>query len=45
MNAFRKLLTEQPKPENQRLKALVALTRVSPSQLIAMTDGLTWQPW
>lgn len=45
MQAFRKLLAESSEKQDLHMKALVALTKVSPAQLVAMTDGLDWQPW
>jgi hypothetical protein len=45
MNAFRTLLFVHPERHDHRLKALAALTRIRPNQLVAMTEGLTWQSW
>lgn len=45
MNTFRKLLAASPEAHDSRIKALIALTKVSPAQLVAMTTGLDWQAW
>lgn len=45
MKAFRKLLTASSEKRDTYMKRLVALTKVSPAQLVAMTSGLEWQPW
>ncbi|MBI5841943.1 MAG: hypothetical protein HZB19_17785 [Chloroflexi bacterium] len=45
MKAFRKLLAASSEAQDPRTKALIALTKVSPAQLVAMTDGLDWQAW
>jgi hypothetical protein len=45
MKAFRKLLAASSKKRDTYTRALIALTKVSPAQLVAMTSGLEWQPW
>ncbi len=45
MKAFRRLLAASSKKQDSYLKALAAFTKVSPAQLVAMTDGLDWQYW
>ena len=44
MKTFRKLLVD-PSNQDPYLKALIALTKVSPSQLTAMSSDLVWQAW
>lgn len=45
MHTFHKLLSRQHESQDPRLKALFALTKISPAELLALTNGLTWQPW
>ncbi len=45
MQSFHKSLSAIPENQDSYLKALVALTKVSPDQLTAMTRDLAWQPW
>jgi len=45
MKTFRKLLVAPSEKQDPRLKALIALTKVKPARLVAMTAGLDWQHW
>jgi len=45
MMKFQTLLNDPCGNQNPYLRSLIALTRVSPAQLVAMTSGLGWQPW
>jgi hypothetical protein len=45
MHTFRKLLAAASEKQEPRMKALLALTKVSPAELVAMTNGLDWQAW
>lgn len=45
MNAFRKLLFTHPDQHDHNLRVLAALTRISPGQLVEMTEKFTWQSW
>lgn len=45
MNTFRTLLFVHSERHDHHLKVLAALTRISPNQLVELTEGLTWQSW
>ncbi len=45
MNTFQKMLFVHSSQHDSRLKALVALTKIEPSQLVEMSQKLTWQSW
>lgn len=45
MTKFQMALNASSENQNPYLKMLKALTKVSPTQLVAMTSGLGWQPW
>ena len=45
MNTFRTLLFVHPERHDHYLKVLAVLTKITPSRLVEMTEGLTWQSW
>ena len=45
MKKFHELLTASSESQDSYLQALKAFTKISPSQLVAMTSDLAWQPW
>ena len=45
MNTFRTLLFVHTERHDHYLKVLAALTKITPSRLVEMTEGLTWQSW
>ena len=45
MKKFHELLSTSSEGRNSYLQALKAFTKISPSQLVAKTNGLDWQPW
>ena len=45
MTKFHKLLSASSEGGDTYLQALKAFTKISPSQLLAMTSDLIWQEW
>lgn len=45
MKQFHKVLSNSPKSNEPYLQALRAFTGLGLARLIAMTDGLGWEPW
>lgn len=45
MNTFQKLLFKQSNQHDRRFRALLALTKIDPRQLVVMSQQLTWQSW
>ena len=45
MKKFQISLSAASEDQGPYLKALIALTKVSPAQLAAMTNDLGWQAW
>jgi len=44
MNKFHELLSASSESQGSYLWALKAFTRISPAQLVSMTEGLGWIP-
>ncbi len=45
MKKFHKLLSRSTENNDPYLQVLRSFTRLSPARLIAMTNGLGWEPW
>ncbi len=45
MQKFHKLLSGSSERQEPYLRALRSFTRLSPSRLMALTEGLGWEPW
>ncbi len=45
MQKFHKLISASSEGRDSNLQALKAFTKVSPSQLVAMTSDLGWKEW
>lgn len=45
MKKFQMSLVASSEDQGSYMKALIALTKVNPIQLVAMTSTLDWQAW
>ena len=45
MKKFHELLSAPSESPDFHLQALKAFTKTSPSELVALTSDLAWQPW
>ncbi len=42
---FHELLSASSESQDSYLQTLKTITKICPSQLVAMTSGLAWQSW